>query len=134
MGQQQLLLIILGVIIVGIAIAVGISQFGAHSVQANKDGLTSGLVNLAANAYQHKIRPCTMGGGGGTYDGSNCTPVSPYSIPTKMQKDDNGAYTRPSISATTITLVGTSSLGGQYTATCVVDSLGNNAIIFSASW
>ncbi|HMD13033.1 MAG TPA: hypothetical protein VKI62_00265, partial [Bacteroidota bacterium] len=69
MGQQQLLLIILGVIIVGIAIAVGISQFGAHSQQANKDGVTSGLVNIAANAYQYRIRPNTMGGGNGAYDG-----------------------------------------------------------------
>ena len=48
MGQQQLLLIILGVIIVGIAIAVGISQFGAHSTQANKDGVTASLVNGTA--------------------------------------------------------------------------------------
>ena len=37
MGQQQLLLIILGVIIVGIAIAVGLSLFSAQSIQSNKD-------------------------------------------------------------------------------------------------
>src|SRR5512136_1708995 len=84
MGQQQLLLIILGVIIVGIAIAVGISQFGAHSTQANKDGVTSSLVNISANAYQYKIRPATMGGGGGSYVN--------YSVPTKMATDDNGTY------------------------------------------
>ena len=69
MGQQQLLLIILGVIVVGIAIAVGISQFGANSTQANKDGVTSSLVNLAANAYQYRIRPTTMGGGSNSYSG-----------------------------------------------------------------
>jgi hypothetical protein len=128
MGQQQLLLIILGVIIVGIAIAVGISQFGAHSVQANKDGVTSGLVNLAANAYQFKIRPVTMGGGGGAYTG--------YSVPPKMAQDDNGNYTStaPVVTATTITFTGVSTLGSQYTATCVVDSLGQNVITYSADW
>ena len=36
MGQQQLLLIILGVIIVGIAIAVGISMFSSGTVQAKQ--------------------------------------------------------------------------------------------------
>jgi hypothetical protein len=37
MGQQQLLLLILGVIIVGIAIAVGVTMFSAQSTEANKD-------------------------------------------------------------------------------------------------
>jgi hypothetical protein len=32
MGQQQLLLIVLGVIVVGIAIAVGISLFNANAI------------------------------------------------------------------------------------------------------
>jgi hypothetical protein len=40
MGQQQLLLIILGVIIVGIAIAVGLQLFQAGSVGANSDAVT----------------------------------------------------------------------------------------------
>ena len=65
MGQQQLLLIILGVIIVGIAIAVGISMFSSSSVQSNKDAIINDLNNLAANAFQFRIRPITMGGGSG---------------------------------------------------------------------
>jgi hypothetical protein len=126
MGQQQLLLIILGVIIVGIAIAVGISQFGAHSTQANKDGVTSSLVNISANAYQFKIRPLTMGGGGNSYTG--------YAIPLKMQSDDNGRYTvSVAGNATGVTFLGTSSLGG-YTATCVVDSMGTTRLTYAGGW
>ena len=53
MGQQQLLLIILGVIIVGIAIAVGLSMFSAQSVGANKDAIINGLNKLAADSYQY---------------------------------------------------------------------------------
>ena len=63
MGQQQLLMIILGGIIVGIAIAVGIAQFGSESISSNKDGLINDLNNLSINAYQYKILPRSMGGG-----------------------------------------------------------------------
>ncbi len=123
MGQQQLLLIILGVIIVGIAIAVGISQFGAHSTQANKDGVTTGLVNVSANAYQYKIRPTTMGGGSGSYVG--------YVIPSKMSTDDNGSYAASGASGTAITITGTSGLNSGWTATCTVDSVGKTSIVYT---
>ncbi len=85
MGQQQLLLIILGVIIVGIAIAVGLSLFSAQSIQAAKDAMINDMNNIAAYAYQYKIRPTSMGGGGGTYTG--------LKLPTKMATNDNGIYT-----------------------------------------
>src|SRR3989339_505095 len=48
MGQQQLLLIVLGVIIVGIAVVVGINVFTASSSQANRDATISDLTNLAS--------------------------------------------------------------------------------------
>jgi len=127
MGQQQLLLIILGVIVVGIAIAVGISQFSAHSTQANKDGVTSSLVNIAANAYQYRIRPTTMGGGGGAYNGG----TGGYAIPSRMQTDNNGIYSVSSTSAATIVLKGVSSMNGTYNALCTCDSLGNTTLAFT---
>jgi hypothetical protein len=100
MGQQQLLLIILGVIIVGIAIAVGLSLFSAQSVQANKDAITNDLNNLAANAYQYRIRPSSMGGGSNSYTG--------YSIPSKLRTNENASYTIVSNSGNGIVLMGTS--------------------------
>ncbi|HUL43326.1 MAG TPA: hypothetical protein VLY03_03105 [Bacteroidota bacterium] len=123
MGQQQLLLIILGVIVVGIAIAVGISQFSAHSTQANKDGVTSSLVNISANAYQFRIRPTTMGGGGGTYNN--------YTIPSKMASDNNGTYAVTSASGNTAKFTGTSAMNGAWTAVCSCDSLGNTSLVFT---
>jgi hypothetical protein len=130
MGQQQLLLIILGVIIVGIAIAVGIAQFGAHSTQANKDGVTSSLVNIAANAYQFKIRPTTMGGGGGAYDNSKGG-TSSYTIPSKMAVDDNGTYALTSTGATSCVIQGTSSINAAWTASCTVDDTGKTSITYN---
>ena len=104
MGQQQLLLIILGVIIVGIAIAVGLSMFTAQSIGANKDAIMADITNMSANAYQFRIRPVAMGGGGGTtYVG--------YRIPSALDTTDNAVYTMtvtPWETAATITFTGTS--------------------------
>ena len=120
MGQQQLLLIILGVIIVGIAIAVGISMFSSGSVQANRDGIVNDLNNLAANAYQFKIRPVTMGGGGNVYNAGG-PGGSGYTIPTKLANNENGAYTATK-TATAVTFTGTSANYGTVVAVC--DSTG----------
>ena len=67
MGQQQLLLIILGVIVVGIAVAVGITMFSDNAVSANKDAVTNDLVNLASRAQQFYRRPTALGGGQGSF-------------------------------------------------------------------
>ena len=115
MGQQQLLLIILGVIIVGIAIAVGISMFSSSSIQANKDALINDLNNLAANAYQYRIRPRTMGGGAGSY--------ANYNIPLKLQSNDNGAFTKAAVAAQ-ITFTATSSVYPGSSVVAVCDSTG----------
>jgi len=84
MGQQQLLLIILGVIIVGIAIAVGLSLFSAQSIQANKDAMINDINNIAAYCYQYRIRPASMGGGQNSYLNA--------ALPTKMSSNDNATY------------------------------------------
>ena len=63
MGQQQLLLIILGVIVVGIAVVVGITMFQDNAISANRDAVTNDLVNLGARAQQFYRRPHSLGGG-----------------------------------------------------------------------
>ena len=116
MGQQQLLLIILGVIIVGIAIAVGLSMFTAQSVGANRDAIISDLTNMAANAYQYRIRPTTMGGGGGSYVG--------YGIPPSLVSNENGSYAlNGAATATTVSFTGTSA---QYTTDTVTGTYGSD--------
>ena len=115
MGQQQLLLIILGVIIVGIAIAVGLSLFSAQSIQSNKDAIINDLNNIAANAYQYRVRPTSMGGGQGSYTG--------YSIPTKMATNENASYSA-SAAANAITITATSAQYTTNTVVAVVDTDG----------
>jgi hypothetical protein len=71
MGQQQLLLIILGVIVVGIAVAVGITMFSDSAINANRDALSNDLVNLASRAQQFYRRPTSLGGGGNSFSSSD---------------------------------------------------------------
>ena len=116
MGQQQLLLIILGVIIVGIAIAVGLSLFSAQSVQSNRDAIINDLNNLAAQAYQYRIRPTSMAGGQGSYVG--------FTIPSKMQTNANGTYTSAP-TANTIAFTAVSAQNPTNTVHVTIDSNGN---------
>ncbi|HPN38396.1 MAG TPA: hypothetical protein PL041_08325 [Melioribacteraceae bacterium] len=97
MGQQQLLLIVLGVIIVGIAVVVGINVFTASSSNANRDAVVSDLTNLASNAQQFYRKPVALGGGGNTFTG--------WTIPTNLTSTPNGSYTA-TVAAQSVTLVG----------------------------
>lgn len=69
MGQQQLLLIVLGVIIVGIAIVIGIQLLEAHSIEQKRELLIAECVNLAAMAQKYYYTPKAYGGGGGNFTG-----------------------------------------------------------------
>ena len=62
MGQQQLLLVILVTIIVGIATVVAINIFGTAADQANRDAVRQDLMGAAAQAQGIWARPAMMGG------------------------------------------------------------------------
>ncbi len=91
MGQQQLLLIILGVIVVGIAVAVGITMFTDNAISANRDAVTNDLVNLAARAQQFYRRPTALGGGGNNFTGLTADPAGLRKL-TNRETNANGQY------------------------------------------
>jgi Tfp pilus assembly protein PilE len=91
MGQQQLLLIILGVIVVGIAVAVGITMFTDNAVNANRDAVTNDLVNLAARAQQFYRRPTALGGGGNSFVGLTADDTGLRKL-TNRASNANGLY------------------------------------------
>lgn len=97
MGQQQLLLIVLGVIIVGIAVVVGINVFTASSTQANRDAVIADMTNLASLAQQFYRKPEALGGGGNTFTG--------WTVPGTLDTTGNGTYTA-TVAAQSVTLVG----------------------------
>jgi hypothetical protein len=125
MGQQQLLLIILGVIIVGIAIAVGLSLFTANSIQANRDAIINDVNNLAANAYQYRIRTASMGGGNNSYVN--------YNIPSRLLSNSNATYVASGASATGLTITGTSIANAGCSVTGVLDVNGGLALTFQGA-
>jgi hypothetical protein len=69
MGSQQLLLIILGTIVVGVAVVIGITMFQDNAISANRDAVTNDLVALGARAQQYYRRPIPVGGGGTSFEG-----------------------------------------------------------------
>ena len=91
MGQQQLLLIILGVIVVGIAVAVGITMFSDSAINANRDAMVNDLVNLASRAQQFYRRPSSLGGGGNSFAGLTADAAGIAKL-TNKPVNGNGSY------------------------------------------
>jgi hypothetical protein len=83
-GQQQLLLIVLGVIIVGIAVVVGINVFTAQSEESAKDAIVSDCTTLGAMAQYYYRRPTSMSGGSNSFAG--------WSIPDNLDTTANGTF------------------------------------------
>ncbi|MGE5812583.1 MAG: hypothetical protein ACM339_13830 [Ignavibacteria bacterium] len=67
MGQQQLLLIVLGVIVVGIAVVVGINLFNANAESSTQDSIVMQGTNIGAMAQQYFKKPIAMNGGGNSF-------------------------------------------------------------------
>ena len=113
MGQQQLLLIILGVIVVGIAVAVGITMFADNAVSSNRDAVTNDLVNLASRAQQFYRRPTALGGGQGSFVGLTANAAGMARLTTKGT-NANGTYTiSVAGSATNVALQGLGTENGS---------------------
>jgi hypothetical protein len=63
MGQQQLLLLVLGIVIVGLAVVVGIQAFGENQKKANSDAIVNDAIRIASDAQAWKLKPAAFGGG-----------------------------------------------------------------------
>jgi hypothetical protein len=83
-GQQQLLLIIIGIVIVALAIWGGIVLFQANAIDSKRNNVTNELVNLAAMAQQYYMKPATLAGGGRNFTG--------WTIPNELIQTANGHY------------------------------------------
>lgn len=93
MGQQQLLLIILGVMIVGVAIAVGITMFRDNAVSTNRDAIANDLMHLAAKAKHFYKRPTSMGGGGHSFVGLTADAAGMLNlVTTNFSNNNNASY------------------------------------------
>ncbi len=63
MAQQQLLLLVLGIIIVGVSLLLGITTYSEDKKDFERDTANAALVDLATRAIAYRTAPKTMSGG-----------------------------------------------------------------------
>jgi hypothetical protein len=85
MGTQQLLLVVLGIFVVGIAIALASGLFGTHAEEATKDNIAYECVNIGQLAQQYYARAREMGGGSKSFVG--------WEISSHLDSTASGIYT-----------------------------------------
>ncbi len=69
MGQQQLLLLAMAAIIIGLAVMGAIVLFQDNASDRNRDAILSDLLHLTARAHEYYRRPAIFGGGQGSFVG-----------------------------------------------------------------
>ena len=99
MGQQQLHLIVLGVILVFFSIAVGVASFSSNSLERNRDAVISDLNSLSMLARGYYKKSEELGGGNYAFTG--------YDIPGLLEENENGNYRIISVRSQEIIFQGT---------------------------
>lgn len=104
MGQQQLLLIVLGALIVGMAVYAGLRVMDNINESSDRDQLITQMHYIIAEARKFAAKPTYLGGGEGT--------LTQFSAPQGMIVT-NRFRIYPSPSAGSLTLVGFGSVIGD---------------------
>jgi hypothetical protein len=99
LGQQQLLLIVLGIIIVGIAIAISIQLFRSNAIEAKRDILIEETTYLGVMALQFYKKPAELGGGSQTFTN--------WVIPPQMVTTVNGNFMTSTTAQNQVIITGT---------------------------
>ena len=94
-----MLLVVLGVIIVGLAIAVSIRLFREHAIDTKRDLLTNECINMASLAMDYYKKPPSMGGGGRSFIG--------WGVPVQLRNTASGTYYSSAIFQDSVVLLGT---------------------------
>ena len=95
MGQQQLLLLTLGIVIVGLATVVGIQIFSENRIRSNADAAVTNGLRIAADCQVWAIKPGLLGGMPANLTLANCS-FTNIGYPTSTgntYKSVDGIYT-----------------------------------------
>ncbi len=122
MGQQQLLLLVLGIVIVGLAVVVGIQAFSENQKKANADALVMTAMRIASDAQAWIRKPRQFGGAPLDGSGNRRTNFSGLTVPTDVSLEALGYPT----DATSGNYV---DVNGEYQ----IDINGNNLVISAGS-
>jgi len=94
-------MIVLAVIIIGIAVTVGITQFGESALTANRDALSTDCQTIISKSQSWYRKPTSLGGGGNAFTGLTLTKIGVGA------SNENGSYALTVVSANQIRCVGT---------------------------
>lgn len=95
MGQQQILLLILGIIITFVAIAVGIQAYQRTALNSHIDTIYYDIANISNFCYQFYLRSLNMMGGAGSY--SNIRDTFNSYLETGFFEDHRGIQTENAV-------------------------------------
>ena len=109
MGQQQLLLVVLAIIVIGVSVVVANQLFFASAEDSNRDSIITEMTNLATISLQYYKKPVTMAGGGRSFTN--------WQIPTQLDTSTSGTYTISQANNNQLILIGSPIQGSGYTWT-----------------
>lgn len=111
MGQQQILLLILVTIIVGLSSVVALHTVHHVSDEAMMDAIHQDILHAQSMAMNYFRQPVTLGGGGGSY--TEIT-LQHLSLPAR---NENAVYTLEQVSDSSFQIIARSSRGLNVSAT-----------------
>ncbi len=127
MGTQQILMIVLSVIVVGAAVAVGIQMFDTQATNSQRTAIAADLQNFGAQTLAYMRTPSSMGGGKGTAtaDKDNLSHYLGFSA-TYTYTNANGTYTLKTTAANSVTIQGQdATTGAKVDLTCTINTTPN---------
>lgn len=127
MGQQQLLLLVLSTVIVGLATVAGIQAFSENQAQADQDALTQKGVTIASDIRGLASKPSTLGGV--CLGGEGCdTAASASDIATKLGYESKKIGVDGASSSDAQCEIGSAS-GGTVSITCSASNAPENVTV-----
>lgn len=118
MGQQQLLLVILVTIIVGVGTVVAIDTMQNARKDSNKASVRQDILSVLNDAQVYYQKPSMMGGGGQSFDN-----ISKSDIISIDPTNENGSY-NISGSGNSVTVEGTGTAEVSLTAEATMTTNG----------
>jgi hypothetical protein len=123
MGQQQLLLLVLGIVIVGLAVVIGIQAFSENKTNSTTDAMSTEIVRIASDIQTWSLKPQAFGGPVG---GSGFADVTFSDLGYDLAALDGG----PAYATRTAHYV----IDGSATADCVtVNGISNDGVTGGAA-
>jgi len=117
MGQQQLLIVVLVTIIIGIATVVAIDNMQKSHEASVYEAIQQDILQMQGHAIAFLKKPAMMGGGSGSYIGITLQDIL---LP---EQNENAAYELNNVTQGSFSILATTVYGFSVTATITGDEV-----------